>query len=81
MTKTFKQIPKGDRVVYVTTLRDIPATEGWARNFRQFEFLREIADSVYNGLLDCGPLRFETMDISYDGEAWVAVLKAEEVKL
>jgi hypothetical protein len=78
MTKTLKKITRGEVVHYVTTLRDISAPSGQQRAYRQYEFLRELADGAISGILNCGPLPFETIKISHDGDAWVAVLEAEE---
>ena len=37
-----------------------------------------INDGVYTGLLNCGPLPFETMRVFKESDCWVVVLEAEE---
>ena len=46
---------------------------------RQIEFLQDIANNgFHSGLLACGPLSFETFSMSYNGQAWVIELEANE---
>lgn len=63
---------------YSTVLRDVPS-EGPGVQARRFQFLQELAhDGLYNGLLNCGPVPFDTLRIRHDGEAWVAEIEATE---
>lgn len=78
MTKQFKKVNRGEVTWYVVTLKDIASDAGAEADFRRHAFLQELADAVASGLLDCGPMKFETLKISHDGEGWVAVAEAEE---
>jgi len=63
---------------YSAIVRDIPS-EGQGIHTRRFQFLQELAqDGMFNGVLNCGPVPFDTLRIRHDGEAWVAEIEAVE---
>ena len=78
MKRDLKTTKLGRANRYRVTITDIDSN-GVDKLRRQIEFLQDLATNGFvTGLLNCGPLPFETMSISHNGQAWVAELEANE---
>lgn len=76
MNRTIKQHPLHDGGTrYEVRIEDEPCPKGGlASRFRTTDLLRLLASTP--GLIDCGPVMFDTLRIYHDGERWVAVMEA-----
>ena len=78
MQKQYVAVPIGDATRHRVTLRDVPS-QGSEIPGRQFLFLQDLINNgVYNGLLACGPIPFQTLSIKHDGNCWVITMEAVE---
>ena len=68
--------PLGDRYRVVIESDPMPAT-----GTNQLAFLRHLAgEGIDTGMLNCGPVPFQTLALAHDGRCWVATLEASEVR-
>jgi len=73
-----KTIKLGYTTRYRVTITDVEST-GIDKVKRQVEFLQDIiGNGFFTGILNCGPLSFDTLKVFHDGNAWVAELEAQE---
>ena len=64
---------------HAVLIKDRPS-QGTTIKARQFEFLQEVVgQGFYNGLLNCGPIPFETFVMRHDGTCWTIELEAVEI--
>ena len=78
MQRELKTTKLGGVNRYRVTITDIDS-DGINKLRRQIEFLQDLATNGFvTGLLSCGPLPFETMNLFHNGQAWVAELEANE---
>ncbi len=79
MTKTVRLVPVGDESVrHHVTIRDVEST-GPDISTRQFAFLNDlVVNGIYNNLMHCGPLPFQTFRMFHDGRSWVVEMEALE---
>ena len=78
MRRTVKSVPVGGQVRHVVTIEDDPsAGPDIAR--RRYEFLVDlVTNGVFQGLLNCGPVPFDSLKMTYNGTCWVVQLEALE---
>jgi hypothetical protein len=65
---------------YLKIITDEPSTTEHTKVERKFKFLTEIVDSMYSGVLNCGPMAFDKLAMEHNGTAWVIKLEAEVFK-
>jgi hypothetical protein len=79
MKRTPRSVPVGEGTRHRVTIEDDLST-GPDIVTRQFKFLQELAtDGLFSGMLNCGPVPFETLTMRHDGLRWVVVLEAMEI--
>lgn len=70
MTRKVRSVPVGDQVRYSITITGDP-------NQQAADLLKEVAvDGLCAGLLNCGPIPFETLRMYKDGDTWVIAMEA-----
>jgi hypothetical protein len=73
-----KTVKLGDMVRYRVIITDVESI-GIDKVKRRVEFLLDIiGNGFFTGILNCGPLPFDTLRVFHDGTAWVAELEAQE---
>ncbi len=78
MERSYKKIPIGDQIRYRVVIKDIPSSGAEIRR-RQYEFLQDLINNGHpSGLMDCGPMAFQTFKMEHDGDQWVIVMEAYE---
>lgn len=79
MTRVVRSVNVGAGIRHSVTITDEPST-GAAVHLRRYEFLKRlVVDGVFVGLLNCGPVPFDTFRVFHDGSHWVAELEALEL--
>ncbi len=78
MKREYIKIVRGTDTKHRVTIID-EIVDPMAKADRRFKFLQTLAnDGPYSGILACGPIQFESMQVFHDGFSWVAVLEATE---
>lgn len=78
MTKKARTVVLGDAKRHMVTLVDDPSNGPQIRT-RQFQFLSEVmTDGIVRGLLNCGPMPFDTLRMRHDGGSWIIEMEALE---
>lgn len=78
MTRTVRNIRLDGQVRHHTTISDDPSS-GPEIKSRQFNFLNDlVVNGIYQKLLHCGPLPFDSFKMYHDGTAWVVEMEALE---
>lgn len=75
MKKLTKRIPLGKKTRFITTLIGEEAQGPDDRRPKQWLMLQTIANTP--DLMNCGPVTFETMKMSFNGEQWVVEMQAD----
>lgn len=82
MKRVIRTVPLGggEATRHFTTLFDEPSSGADIKR-RQFQFLQELVnDGIFTGVLNCGPMPFERLEMHHDGQAWRIDLEAVERK-
>ncbi len=78
MKRTPRSVPVGGQTRHRVTIEDDQSV-GPDIVTRQFKFLQELVnDGIFSGMLNCGPVPFETFVMKHDGHRWIVVLEAME---
>jgi hypothetical protein len=78
MQRTVRTVPVGTAQRHFSTIRDVPSS-GPEIKARQFLFLQDVVNNgIFQGLMNCGPIQFDTMRMRHDGESWVIEMEAIE---
>lgn len=78
MKRSIKSVPVGGQIRHLVTLEDEPS-EGGAIARRRYEFLVDlVTNGVFQGLLNCGPVPFDSFKMHHNGKCWVVQLEALE---
>lgn len=78
MKHQLKTVKLGGLNRYRVTITDNDSS-GIDKPRRQIEFLQDVVNNgFYSGLLNCGPLPFQTFHMSHNGQAWVIELESNE---
>jgi hypothetical protein len=71
-------IPRDGCTRYIRVITDEATRDDLHKLQRKFEFLMTIVtDGIYNGILSCGPVTFDKLNMEHNGVAWVIRLEAE----
>jgi hypothetical protein len=65
---------------YFRTIRDEPSGDEDSKLKRKFQFLVDVVNNSFTGLLNCGPTAFDKLTMEHDGKGWVIKLEAEVLK-
>jgi hypothetical protein len=65
---------------YFRTITDEPSRDEDSKIKRKFQFLIDVVNNSFVGILNCGPAAFDKLTMEHDGTAWVIKLEAEMPK-
>lgn len=78
MNRSVRKVTLDGQVRHHSTIRDEPS-DGPNIRTRQFEFLNElVVNGIFQKLLHCGPIPFDTFKMYHDGSSWVVDMEALE---
>jgi len=78
MNRTVRNVRLDDQTRHHSSISDVPSSGPNIRT-RQFQFLTElVTDGIFQRLLHCGPIPFDTFKMYHNGTCWVVDMEALE---